>query len=411
MTSNNSPFSVKASEFDNTLLVPTSKSFANRALIIAAITEGPVLIKNMPRSTDVITMKECLTELGLVIVEDGNNLTVQNSFPDCEEVSTHIINLPSGDGGTTNRFLMPFLARGKNKYHLNAAGHMRNRPMQALTDALQELGVKVKRGEESSDYWYEIQGPYKELTKKIEVESSESTQFATGLMLATADTEIAVVAKNMHNSSSYFAMTEFMISAFKGDPQNNFTVPVDFSSLSYPLAMGLTSIAVHVKNCTAIDTYQADSVFIDIIEEIGGRVDIDGIGLKLRGPEKLKAIDRDCSGFPDLVPTLAYVASQCNGTSLLKNLSVLRHKESDRVAEVMKVLSAFGVEHSYDEKSDDLSITGPMKVSEPVDFEPPADHRIIMMAYLFMRMNKGGSLTNHEHVAKSFPRFFEKMGT
>ncbi|TNF00199.1 MAG: hypothetical protein EP326_06820, partial [Deltaproteobacteria bacterium] len=103
--------------------VPTSKSHANRMLVLASISKNPVTIHNLPKSTDVQTMLRCLQDIGLKLKISEESVDVLNSFPECEK-GEDIVSLLTGDGGTTNRFLMPLLARGKKKYQMNMAEPM-----------------------------------------------------------------------------------------------------------------------------------------------------------------------------------------------------------------------------------------------------------------------------------------------
>ena len=94
----------------------------------------------------------------------------------------------------------------------------------------------------------------------------------------------------------------------------------------------------------------------------------------------------------------------------MKNIEVLRHKESDRIQEVLNILYAFEVQCSYDESTDTMTIHGGDPIDKFVDLETAKDHRMIMVAYLFMRMNGGGQIHHVEHVNKSFPDFLTSMG-
>ena len=80
------------------------------------------------------------------------------------------------------------------------------------------------------------------------------------------------------------------------------------------------------------------------------------------------------------------------------------------VREIIEVLKAFRCAYHYDANAEILTIEGRQGPFLATTITPPPDHRIIMMAYLFMRANQGGRLNNIQHVAKSFPHFFEKMG-
>ena len=62
-----STFEVKPSSINKEIKVPSSKSYANRLLILAAIDKDPVVIRNIPLSSDVIKMVECLKIIGLDI--------------------------------------------------------------------------------------------------------------------------------------------------------------------------------------------------------------------------------------------------------------------------------------------------------------------------------------------------------
>ncbi len=402
----NSKRFVSKKEFNKVITVPSSKSYANRVIVLAAICSEPVTIKNLPKSTDVDIMLRCLKEVGLQITEIDNGIIIENSFPACEQDLQSEITLETGDGGTTNRFIIPFLALGKKKYNVEAKGGMRSRPMTELEKFLKELNCKIIRNDQ---HWFSVQGPMESEVKSIEVECSRSTQFATGLALALSEKEINIKTLGLEASKQYFELTESLISTFS-DGKREFIVPVDFSSLSYPLALGLVSKGVTVSNCLEKDLLQADSVFLDIIKEMGGFITFSHNGLEVRGRKELKTIDLDCSAFPDLVPTLAFVCSKASGISILRNLEVLRHKESDRVDEIIKILKSFNVQYEFDDEKQDLYITGSQSiVDNSIEYTPAADHRMVMVSYLFMRINNGGELGNYEHVAKSFANFFEVM--
>jgi len=402
------PFKVNFSTFNQTVDIPTSKSHANRLLILGAIDKRSVMIKNIPHSSDVLTMIDVLKRIGLNIIEEGKNIRIINSFPECEKNSIDdLICLESGDGGTTNRFLMAFLARGEKTYFLNAKGGMRDRPMEEIENVLNSCDVEIKRGSGEDPYWYKIKGPYKYKLNKIDVESFRSTQFASAFLLALCDHEVNINPVNMENSGKYFDLTISLVNKFKKG-LIDYNTPIDFSSLSYPLALALIHGEVVIENYQFRDDLQPDSIFLDIIEKMGGKYATNN-KLRLQKEGNLNAIDIDCSGFPDLVPTLAFVCSYAKGESVLRNLAVLRHKESDRVYFVCELLDLFEIDYIFDKKNDDLKILGSKKRCGFKTYDAPSDHRIIMIAYLFMRVNGGGEITNFHHVQKSFPNFFEKM--
>lgn len=392
-----------ASTFDKTIEVPSSKSYANRLLILAAINPNPIEVQNLPLSSDVETMISCLKEIGLEIDQTEKGVLVKGSFPECEKNEGPLV-LDTKDGGTTNRFLVPFLARGKRKYVLEPEGHMRDRPMADLLSSLNSLKVKTTYME--GDDWITVQGPIE--GDKVEVECSQTTQFLTGVALALSDKDIEVVPKNLSVSLPYWELTKELLKLGKSD-KNIYVNPVDFSSLSYPLALAAVTGKVLITNCFETDPNQADSMFLEVLKEMGAKVEFTKDGL-LCEKRNLSGVSFDGSQCPDVIPTLMYVCSFASGESVISNLEVLTHKECDRFVEMINILEKFEVNFTFDPKTYEIKIQGEPGRSLEVDYAPPPDHRMVMVTYLFQRTLGGGKITeNSHHVKKSFSNFFDVM--
>ena len=56
---------VKPGLFSKKVLIPTSKSFANRILILASLCPKIVTIEGLPESTDVSNLIDCLEKIGI----------------------------------------------------------------------------------------------------------------------------------------------------------------------------------------------------------------------------------------------------------------------------------------------------------------------------------------------------------
>lgn len=399
-----STFKVSPTPFDKTIEVPSSKSYANRLLILASIVEAPVEVKNLPLSSDVNIMMTCLKEVGLILEETSEGVVVRNSFPACEKEDDAPLKLETKDGGTTNRFLAAFLARGKREYILEPEGHMKKRPMEGLVNSLKELGATIKYNVDGT--WLSIKGPM--TSTKVEVDCSQTTQFLTGVALATSDLSIDVVSKNLGVSLPYWELTKALLARAKRAPKE-FINPVDFSSLSYPLALAAVLGKVVIPNCMERDSFQADSLFLGVLKDMGASLSFEEEGLVCQKNE-LKAIEFDGSQCPDVIPTLLYVCSFANGVSRIFNLEVLTHKECDRFVEMINILENFEVDFSFDPNSYEIKVTGEPGRTLKKDYLPPADHRMVMVTYLFQRTLGGGTITdNAQHVAKSFSNFFDVM--
>jgi 3-phosphoshikimate 1-carboxyvinyltransferase len=411
MNLKNSLYKVDAKLFQKNIELPTSKSHSNRALILGALIGNGYTVLEMSDSSDVTTLLDCLGKIGLRFSRTKRSVSFLNSFPACEfekenKNQNENIDLESGDGGTTNRFLIALLALGKKNYRLHPSEKMNERPISDLLQPLASIKVEIKSEDQGA--WLSIKGPAQIKRDQIlEVDCSKSTQFASALMLAFSQSGLIINPIHCKSSETYLEMTKFIIEAASN--KNEYTVPVDFSSLSYPLALALVHGEVLITNCHSLDPLQADSQFIELMIKAGGDIEWTKSGLKASNKNKLAPISVDGSRFPDLIPTLAFIASHASGESILGHLSVLRHKESDRISEICNLLKLFSIDFQFNPESDELRIQGRKSLSPEKEIHTARDHRMVMCAYLFLRANAGGLLAESDCVKKSFPHFFDLM--
>lgn len=398
---------VKADPFHKTITISASKSSGIRALILAAIKKYPVTIYNLPKSSDFTTLVNIFEILNLKIQRDENSLCIINSFPECENNFQNII-LQTGDGGTTNRFLLAFLARGKNKYLLNPHIQFRTRPMEDLLCPLKDLGIKIEGPFLHRKYWLTVQGPYRTTEQIVKINCLLSTQFVSSCLLSLHDRKhITVKYSKLNSSHTYLKMTLSMI---KNSNTSHITIPPDFSSMSYPLVLGALSRGVIFKGIKQVDPLQADSILIEILKQCGVNIKFIKEDLVVQGTQKLHPLIWDCSSCPDLVPALSVLCSFIEGKNQLNNIGSLKYKECDRIVEIKRILEKFQVSYRYDDRTNSLMIEGnPSRKISSLTYRPPQDHRMIMIAYLFMRLGAGGKLFNFEYVNKSFSNFYEVM--
>jgi 3-phosphoshikimate 1-carboxyvinyltransferase len=100
MNLKNSHFSVeKINSFRKKIEIPSSKSYANRALILGALIGNHFKVTNVPKSSDVQNLLKCLKQIGLNINENYDEVIFLNSFPNCEIETNEKITLATGDGG------------------------------------------------------------------------------------------------------------------------------------------------------------------------------------------------------------------------------------------------------------------------------------------------------------------------
>lgn len=378
--------------------IPGSKSYANRLLILAALKKEAVTLTSLPEASDVTHLVLALTELGLKINSKEGEVTILDSFPECEKEPREIA---VGEGGTTARFLASLLLMGKQSYTLILGDRLKQRPWNEFVDLARKYGAKANL----HDNKLSLQGPLR-LPSVIEVDCSRTTQFASGLQLACAFTSTKIIPVNMASSQSYWKMTEHLIS--KIATEKSFSIPLDWSSASYPMAFAALNQSISFPGLQE-DRDQADSKFLTVLKKFGC-VRENEKGIEVQPITTHQVIQMDVSDCLDLVPTLGYFLAHIEGTHALSGIENLIHKESDRLYEIISLLHKFH-RKSYVEE-DILFIEGRSeRMKEIVHVKLPDDHRMVMTAALFLLHHGGGTLGPAEAINKSFPGFFNIIST
>ena len=367
----------------STIKIPGSKSYANRALILSALKPSPVILRNLPAASDVVFLQKAFKQIGVGAKQ----------FPDCE-TSDQTIDI--GDGGTTARFLACMLLKGKFTYRLLLGERLKDRPWDEFLDFANTHGAQAHL----DGNVLTIKGPVR-FPERIEVDCSRTTQFASGLRLATAFDDVEVVPLNLVSSQSYWAMTEELIRSLQ--ESSTYSIPLDWSSASYPLAFAALNQPIEFPDLRN-DPFQADSKFLQLLKTFDC-VEESSAGIRIRPIKTYHTVKMDVSDALDLVPALSFFLSYVPGLHELEGIKNLVHKESDRLSEILTLLKTFGITATSNGQS--LMIEGGrVRELEPKDLSFPMDHRMVMTGALFLRHNTGGTLRPAEAVEKSYPDFF-----
>ena len=375
--------------------LPSSKSYANRALILAALSKHAVTFKNLPDSTDVTILLKCLMELGLNITVAGAEVTVHSSFPACEsEPRTFEV----GEGGTTARFLATMLLLGKENYRLILGSRLKDRPWQEFIKIARELGAEaaLKNNE------LRIKGPIT-FPEQLIIDCSETTQFATAFkLICPASTKVFPLG--LKSSVSYWAMTEKVIQEIA--TKKEYSIPFDWSSAAYPMAFAALNHEISFPELKH-DSFQADAKILPILKNFKAVAETHE-GIKVSPTKDFFNFSQDMSDALDLVPALSFFLAHVKGQHELSGIQNLVHKESDRLSEVIKLLGKF--EKKAWSRDGSLFIEGnPALISQKVQLQMPDDHRMVMTATLFLLHHSGGEISPREAVSKSYPHFFELL--
>lgn len=377
--------------------VPPSKSYANRALILSAIKQNSPKLLNLPDATDVTFLLSALKAIGLIVIEDKASVQFTNFFPQCEKKSD--VEIDVGEGGTTARFLACMLLLGRARYTLILGNRLKHRPWDDFITLARQLGAQADLNENRLI----IQGPAA-FPSELRIDCSRTTQFATGFQLISDVTKSHVIPVNMNSSLSYWRMTEKLVNEMKD--VSSFSVPLDWSSASYPMAFAALNHMIMFPGLSQ-DDLQADSKFLTVLQKLGC-IDIRPEGIQVSPVKTNEPIQIDVSDCLDLVPTLGYFLSHLEGEHELTGIANLIHKESDRLTEVIKLLNCFGRKAWTSDGK--LFIQGDAsRLQTKRTLLLPDDHRMVMTGTLFLLHHGGGVISPAEAVAKSYPDFFKTI--
>ena len=397
--------------------VPGSKSYTHRFLVAAALSDGICSIYNALKSEDTLLTLNALRQMGIKIeIEDKRFLVhgMKGGFKPSDEP------VYLGNSGTSMRFLTALVSMGKGKYILKGTKRMHERPIQDLLDALNQMGITAHSINTSGCPPVEIKGG-KLKGGKITINCKTSSQYLSAILLIAPfteqDLEINVTKEPV--SRPYIDMTIDVMKKFgvnvTRDGYNFFKVQKGQSYRAGPhllepdcsqagyfwAAAAITGGSVTVKGITK-DSRQGDVRFTKLLETMGCKVSHEKDGIGITGGS-LSSIEADMADMPDMVPTLAVVSAFAKGTTVIKNVSHLKAKESNRLTAVVKELSKMGIKASLTDTG--IIIIG--GVPNGAEISTYSDHRIAMSFALAGLKVPGIFIKDEKCVEKSFPDFWK----
>ena len=399
-----------------TVTVPGSKSYTNRALLIAALADGVSRLEKPLVSDDTKFMIKALKGFGIKVEEEPNVFTVSGK---AGKLITPEEDIFVGNAGTAMRFLTTFAALAKGKVHLDGDERMRERPLADLLECLGQMGVKAipvyHNGRPPIDI--ESEGvPGGEVT----LLGNKSSQYLTSLLLSAPyfNNDTSILIEGDLTSKSYADITLDIMQTFGVTAENDsyqkfrvqagqvykaqtYKVEGDWSSASYFLAAAAVTGGDITLSGVNPDSVQGDAQFPAVLEKMGCKVKKTADTLQLTG-SSLKGITINMNNMPDAVQTLAVIALFAKGKTVIEGIGNLRIKETNRIEALAKELGRLGSEVQAGE--DFLVI----KPGEPrgAEIETYNDHRMAMSFAVAGLKIPGVKIKNPKCVEKSFPDFF-----
>ena len=402
-----------------TVLVPGSKSLSQRALMAAALAQNDSVIGNILVSQDTLYLMEGLRNLGAKIVPAEDGFSVSGT---AGKITNNGKELFLGNNGTALRFLTALVCLGRGKYVLTGEKRLCERPVGALTDALQEMGAKVVTNNNCPPVEINAGGL---IGGKITLRDIESSQYVSALLLCAPympkgmdlslqggvvstpyiDLTINVMrdfGANIKQTGKY----EYRVNAGEIYQGRKYNVEGDASSASYFfLAAALLRKTIRVQGISR-QSKQGDIRLLDVLEELGCMVRSEENWIEVTGNNLVEGdLTFDLNDMPDMVPTLAVLSAFREGRTIIGNVAHLRIKESNRLAAMVNELNHVGIEAK--EMPEGLMIQGGKM--RPAKIETYNDHRMAMSFAIAGLVVPGIEISDKKCVDKSFPSFWKEL--
>ena len=395
---------------DLVVSLPGSKSLTNRALILAAIADGPSVVRRALRSRDTILMAAALTALGSDVDSSRDDWTVTPG------AFTHDAEIDCGLAGTVMRFVPPVAALSTGRIAFDGDAHMRNRPVGEVLTALRGLGVTVN----GDALPFTIVGSGSVPGGTVVIDASASSQFISALLLAAPRFERGVDIRHDGKpvpSLPHLEMTVAMLREHGVDVDdsdaNRWSVasgpvhPVDrdiepdLSNAAPFLALAALSGGSVLVRDWPTSTNQPGDELRSILTLMGCTVSHDGNGLRVVGPERLQGVDLDLHDVGELTPAVAALCALAETPSGLRGVAHIRGHETDRLAALATELGNLGADVT--EQTDGLAIRpAPLHGGT---FRTYADHRMAHAGVILGAAVDGVLVENVVTTAKTFPDF------
>lgn len=420
--------------------LPASKSITNRALVLAALSDGPdpvSVIANPLRARDTMLAAAALRTLGTEIIESRTAWRVTPGQP----APGSAVSVDVGNAGTVMRFLPGLAALTSAVVAFDGDERARQRPVGPILAALRQLGAHIEDGGRAA-VPFTVHGHGAVRGGTVVLDASGSSQLVSGLLLSAPRFDEGIVIRHEGPpvpSAPHIAMTVRMLRAAGADvAELRSGTVVSSSGASGPgprpdawrvrpgrLALGAVTVEPDLSNAGPFlaaalvtggtvtigdwprDSLQAAGAILDVLARMGARCEVGADGLTITGTGRIRGITADLRDVNELAPVLTAAAAVAESPSVFTGLAHTRTHETDRLAALAKEINALGGDIT--ELPDGLQIRPrPLRAGAAGrPFGSYDDHRMVMAAAVLGLAVPGLRVAGADTVAKTFPDFME----
>lgn len=392
------------------LSLPGSKSLTNRALVLAALADGPSVVRRALRSRDTLLMAGALAALGVRVDTASDDWTVE------PRPLTGGGRVDCGLAGTVTRFVPPVAGLADGPVAFDGDPHMRTRPVGEVLTALRELGVHV----EGDRLPFTVHGAGHVRGGRVVLDASGSSQFVSALLLAGARFDEGLdllhdgkaVPSQPHVEMTVAMLRRHGVDVDDSEPDRwrvapgpirgmDHTIEPDLSNAAPFLALAATTGGSVTVRDWPEETTQAGDLMRELLQRMGCDVARGPEGLTVTGGAGIAGIDVDLHDAGELTPVVAALCALAAGPSYLRGIAHIRGHETDRITALATELRSLGAEVT--ERQDGLELR-PATLHGGL-FRSYADHRMAQAAAVLGSAVDGVTVDDVGATSKTFPDF------
>lgn len=408
------------------LNIPGDKSISHRAIMIGALSVGTTKVTNFLDGEDCLRTIKIFEQMGVSITQEGTNVTVQSNGYDGLIEPTEPLYF--GNSGTTARLMLGILSGLPFHTVMHGDPHLTIRPMDRVVTPLRQMGAMIDGREKGLYLPVAVRGgKLTGMRYEIPVKSAQvkSAILFAGLF-AQGNTTVVELAKTRDHTENVLQAAgaeldihenEITIKQTKGLQALDIIVPGDISSAAFFLVAGaiVPNSKIVLNNVGLNETRTG---ILDVMKKMGANISKKNVresGGELIGDLIVKTSELTATTISgeimprliDEIPIIALLATQANGTTVIKDAEELRVKETDRIKAVVEVLSTLGA--NIEEINDGIVIHGKTSLLGG-DIKGYSDHRMAMMGVIASFIcSKTVTIDDISSIAVSYPTFFDDI--